>query len=105
MGPLPDGVSLVSLTDAPVDVVLFFSVSPDEVAERFAELAGALEVNGALWVAWPKRTSGVSTDLSDGVVRSIGLDNGLVDNKVCAIDNTWSGLRFVYRLADRAKKR
>jgi hypothetical protein len=54
-----------------------------------------------LWVAWPKRTSGVSTDLTEGVVRQFGLDSGLVDVKVCAIDDTWSGLKFVRRLRDR----
>jgi hypothetical protein len=104
LGTLPDGASLVPLTEASIDVALFFSVSQAEVAGRFAGLAGALKANGALWVAWPKRASGVPTDLSDGVVRSIGLAKGLVDNKVCAIDGTWSGLRFVYRLADRPKR-
>ena len=104
LGTLPDNVSLVPLTDAPIDVVLFFSASQAELASRFAGLAGVLKDNGALWVAWPKRASGVPTDLSEGVVRSIGLGQGLVDNKVCAIDNTWSGLRFVYRLADRPKR-
>ena len=61
----------------------------------------ALEYDGGLWIAWPKRTSGVATDLSENPVREIGLANGLVDNKVAAIDETWSGLRFVYRRADR----
>jgi hypothetical protein len=54
-----------------------------------------------LWIAWPKRASGVETDLSENAVRELGLAAGLVDNKVCAIDQTWSGLRFVYRLRDR----
>ena len=56
-----------------------------------------------LWVAWPKKTSGVATDLVFEVVQRIGLDAELVDNKVCAIDETWSGLRFVHRVADRPK--
>jgi hypothetical protein len=56
---------------------------------------------GGLWIAWPKRASGVATDLSDHVVRELGLAAGLVDNKVCAVDETYSGLRFVYRLRDR----
>ncbi|MGI8711599.1 MAG: DUF3052 domain-containing protein [Solirubrobacteraceae bacterium] len=63
----------------------------------------ALTPTGGLWIAWPKRASGVSTDLGDGIVRELGLAAGLVDNKVCAIDETWSGLRFVYRLADRPR--
>ena len=61
----------------------------------------ALDQAGGLWIAWPKRASGIDTDLGEGAVRELGLAAGLVDNKVCAIDATWSGLRFVYRLADR----
>jgi hypothetical protein len=70
---------------------------------RLPALRGLLEPSGGLWVAWPKRASGVSTDLGDGPVRELGLAAGLVDNKVCAIDATWSGLRFVYRVADRTR--
>ncbi|HUP79001.1 MAG TPA: hypothetical protein VM260_10640, partial [Pirellula sp.] len=58
--------------------------------------------NGMIWIAWPKKSSGVATDLSEQRVQQIGLDNGLVDVKVCAIDETWSGLKFVYRLKDRS---
>ena len=68
---------------------------------RFGKLANGLDDAGGLWIAWPKRASGVVTDLTDRIVREIGLAGGLVDNKVCAIDDTWSGLRFVYRLSDR----
>jgi hypothetical protein len=57
-----------------------------------------------LWIAWPKKTAGVATDLQESIVRDVGLAHGLVDNKVCAVDDTWSGLRFVYRLADRARR-
>ena len=64
-------------------------------------LKRALEYDGGLWIAWPKRASGVETDVTEDVVREIALAAGLVDNKVCAIDETWSGLRLVYRLADR----
>jgi hypothetical protein len=71
------------------------------VQSRFEELAAALQPAGGLWVAWPKRSSGVATDLHENLVREHGLDAGLVDNKVCAIDATWSGLRFVRRLRDR----
>ena len=67
----------------------------------FAKLAAKLVSNGMLWIAWPKKSSGVKTDLSEDRVRQIGLDAGLVDVKVCAIDDTWSGLKFVYRLKDR----
>ena len=68
----------------------------------FAKLAARLTPNGMLWIAWPKKSSGVTSDLSEQRVREIGLDCGLVDVKVCAIDDTWSGLKFVYRLKDRS---
>jgi hypothetical protein len=71
----------------------------------FARHAAALVDNGALWICWPKRASGVRTDLDENVVRAFGLDGGLVDVKVCAVDATWSGLKFVYRLADRPARR
>ena len=74
-----------------------------ELARRFPAFKRALEPDGGLWIGWPKRASGVVTDLSENPVREIGLDNGLVDNKVAAIDDTWSGLRFVYRVKDRPK--
>ena len=70
---------------------------------RFDPLARAICSAGGLWIAWPKKTAGVATDLRENVVRDVGLAHGLVDNKVCAVDDTWSGLRFVYRLADRPK--
>jgi hypothetical protein len=63
--------------------------------------ARKLDKSGGLWIAWPKTSSGVETDLTESTIRDIGLAAGLVDNKVCAIDHTWSGLRFVYRLKDR----
>jgi hypothetical protein len=69
--------------------------------ERFEKLTGCVVTNGAVWVCWPKRASGVVTDLTENVVRAHGLLVGLVDVKVAAIDATWSGLKFVRRLADR----
>jgi hypothetical protein len=66
-------------------------------------LSAALDPAGGLWIAWPKRASGVPTDVTEGAVRDLGLAAGLVDNKVCAIDQVWSGLRFVYRLRDRPR--
>jgi hypothetical protein len=83
------------------DVILFFATRRNELDRRFPVLARALAPAGGLWIAWPKRTAGVATDLTDAVVREIGLANGLVDNKVCAVDDIWSALRFVYRVADR----
>ena len=66
-------------------------------------LARAIFPDGGLWIAWPKRASGLETDLTEDVVRDLALERGLVDNKVCAIDDTWSGLRLVYRVADRGR--
>jgi hypothetical protein len=84
-----------------VDVAVLFSAEAARVRERFPAFAAALQPAGGLWIAWPKRTAGVSTDLDENRIRDIGLAAGLVDNKVCAIDATWSGLRFVRRLRDR----
>ena len=74
-----------------------------ELTRNFSRLAAKLQPAGMLWIAWPKRTSGVASDLSDGIVREIGLDAGLVDVKVCAVNETWSGLKFVIRVKDRPK--
>jgi hypothetical protein len=83
------------------DVIVAFFVRRAELERRLPRLKASLDYAGGLWLAWPKRASGVTTDLGDGPVRELGLSIGLVDNKVCAIDDTWSGLRFVYRVADR----
>ena len=84
-----------------LDVIVFFVDELLELEARFDELAALLVPAGGLWIAWPKRSSGVPTDLSDNVVREVGLAHGLVDNKVCAITEVWSGQRFVRRLRDR----
>ncbi len=87
----------------PVDVAVLFTTSRADLGRRFARVAAALEPAGGLWVAWPKRASGTPTDLTENVVREVGLAHGLVDNKVCAITDVWSGLRFVVRLRDRPR--
>ena len=87
--------------DGVVDFAILFVKMKAELANGFAPLRDRLESNGMLWVAWPKKTSGVASDLSEGIVRDFGLAAGLVDVKVCAIDDTWSGLKFVRRLKDR----
>jgi hypothetical protein len=101
LGALPEGVQLRSTARAPLDVVVSFHTQRAEVAAHFARLAAALTPAGGLWIAWPKRGSALPTDLTENVIREIGLAVGLVDNKVCAIDETWSGLRFVRRVRDR----
>jgi len=88
---------------APFDVIILFCTSQKDLARGFAKAAAKLADDGGLWIAWPKKSSGVTTDLSENTIREVGLAAGLVDNKVCAIDETWSGLRFVVRIADRTK--
>lgn len=85
----------------PYDVILLFCRDSAVLDQRFPTLAARLTTAGALWVCWPKKASGVPTDLTDGAVREHGLAAGLVDVKVAAIDATWSGLKFVRRLKDR----
>jgi hypothetical protein len=101
LGALPDDVHTRRQARGKNDVIVFFVTRAADLSRRFATLSRALEPDGGLWVAWPKKSAGVATDLVFEVVQRVGLDAGLVDNKVCAIDETWSGLRFVYRLADR----
>jgi hypothetical protein len=102
LGPVPDRVVLHSRAGRqPYDVILAFCLDLATLERRFVPLCERLVTNGGLWIAWPKKSSGVPTDLDGNVVRDLGLAAGLVDNKVCAVDATWSGLRFVYRRADR----
>jgi hypothetical protein len=102
--PLPLDVTIGSaLGRGPFDVVVFFTDKRAALAKRFAACTRKLSPAGGLWIAWPKKASGVPTDLTEDTIRGIGLAEGLVDNKVCAIDETWSGLRFVIRLVDRPK--
>jgi Protein of unknown function (DUF3052) len=101
LGELPDGVVVRRRAQGPCDVIVAFFTRGAELERRMPALKRALDPAGGLWIVWPKRSSGVQTDLGDGPVREAGLAAGLVDNKVCAIDETWSGLRFVYRVRDR----
>ena len=106
LGELPPGVEIADHARAggERDVIVWFVRSERELRARFAPLAAKLAVAGGFWIGWPKKSSGVPTDLDENVVREVGLGQGLVDNKVCAIDDTWSGLRFVIRVKDRAKR-
>ena len=101
LGPLPPGTKILGRTGKQLDLVLLFVTSTRALAKNFEKLFANLVSNGAVWVAWPKRSSGVATDLSFECVQRIGLNAGLVDVKICAIDETWSGLKFVFRLKDR----
>jgi len=101
LGPLPAGAEVVKRLSKPLDIILLFVTEERVLAREFAKLAVKLATNGMIWIAWPKKSSGVATDLLFDRVQRIGLDAGLVDVKICAIDETWSGLKFVFRLKDR----
>jgi hypothetical protein len=85
----------------PLDFAMIFVKTQSEMQQQFSRYAKRLSPAGMLWVSWPKRTSGIQTDLGENEVRRIGLDEGLVDVKVCAVSEIWSGLKFVIRLKDR----
>src|ERR1051326_2332356 len=98
---LADGVEFLDKPAKDMDVIVFFTDSRAVLEKRFEPLSKRLAPAGGLWISWPKKSSGVPTDLTEDAIRAIGLDVGLVDNKVCAVDETWSGLRFVIRVKDR----
>jgi hypothetical protein len=98
---IPQRVTLASTLKGPLEFIHFFTKSRKELELQFPILKQELLRGGMLWISWPKGSSKVETDLNEGVVREVGLKNGLVDIKVCAVDETWSGLKFVYRKADR----
>ncbi len=101
LGELPGGVAVRRSARGTADVIVSFHDRRAPLARRMPALRALMEPAAGLWIAWPKRASGVPTDLTEDVVRELALANRLVDNKVCAIDETWSGLRLVIRLADR----
>jgi hypothetical protein len=101
LGALPVGVNVSGKLGAKHDVVVLFTTARADLQKRFKNAAKTIFPAGGLWIAWPKKASGVATDLTEDVVREIALAAGLVDNKVCAVDEVWSGLRCVYRLKDR----
>ena len=102
LDPLPP-VELATTLGTRADVIVLFTVARGELEKRFAAITKALDPSGGFWVAWPKRASKVPTDMTEDVVREVGLPKGLVDNKVCAIDEIWSGLRLVVRVENRPK--
>ena len=105
LGKLPDQAEFLKRLTNSLDIILLFVLTERALARDFARLAKKLTSNGMIWIAWPKKCSGVTTDLSFDSVQRIGLNAGLVDVKICAIDETWSGLKFVYRLKDREARK
>lgn len=101
LGSLPDKAVLAKTLQAPCDFIQFFTREKDELEAEFPRLKKNLSKDGMLWISWPKGASKIKTDVNESVAREVGLKNGLVDVKVCAVDDVWSGLKFVYRLKDR----
>ncbi len=101
LGELPDGVTVRTRAGGEADVIVAFHTRRADLAKWMPVLREHMDPAAGLWIAWPKRASKVETDLTEDVVRELALANRLVDNKVCAIDEVWSGLRLVIRLKDR----
>jgi hypothetical protein len=101
LGALPEEVEIVEPDAGPLDLAVFFTTRAEALPAAFRQLGPRVHPDGTLWIAWPKKASRVPTDVTEDVVRAVGLAEGMVDVKVCAIDAVWSGLKFVYRLADR----
>ncbi len=101
LGRLPEGAQSTERLSGKANVIVYFTDKRAALKKEFSNLSAALVPDGMLWIGWPKKASGKPTDLNENIVREIGLERGLVDVKVCAIDETWSGLKFVVRVKDR----
>src|SRR5258706_12063423 len=101
LGRLPSGLRISPLLGESLDCLHVFFTSAEDLAAAFPKLKSSLSKTGMLWISWPKKTSKLARGLNETIVREIGLEGGLVDVKVCAIDDDWSGLKFVYRVKDR----
>jgi hypothetical protein len=106
LGKLPEGVKVAPLgrVKGAFEVVVAFFEAEADFKRQLPKLEAAIVDSGGIWIAWPKRSSGVATDMTEDVVRKHALPRGLVDNKVCAIDEIWSGLRLVIRVENRTKR-
>jgi hypothetical protein len=99
--PLPDGLEVTTRLSGQFQYIHLFVSRRSVLEKQFPRAAKALDKAGTFWVSWPKKASGVASDVTEAVVREIGLGAGLVDVKICAVDEVWSGLKFMYRLRDR----
>ena len=97
LGPLPSNVQISTRLRRPVDLVHIFSIARAHLVAEIRRALDEIEQDGAIWVSWPKKASGVRTDITEDVIREVALPMGLVDVKVCAVDETWSGLKLVIR--------
>jgi hypothetical protein len=105
LGALPPGVTATDAArgTSALDVIVCFAASHRALERLLPRAHRRLDPSGGLWICWPKKASGVATDVTEAEVRRLGLARGLVDNKVCAVDDVWSGLRMVVRVADRPR--
>ncbi len=101
LAPLPEIRVITKPIKGSLDFIHVFVTTQEDFEKAFLKQKSLLNKNGMLWISWPKKSSGVNTDLDENKIREFGLANGLVDVKVCAVDDTWSGLKFVYRTKDR----
>lgn len=101
LSPLPDGVTVSPRLQSNVDICHFFTRSENQLRKELPRLVRRIRQDGAIWISWPKRASGVPTDVTEDKIRKVALPLGLVDIKVCAVDDTWSGLKLVIRRALR----
>jgi len=99
--PLPEGVTIVPRLAGKVDIIHVFSSEAKELAKKLKQFKKSIVENGMIWVSWPKKSAGVPTDVTEDVIRELALPLGLVDVKVCAVDEVWSGLKLVIRKENR----
>ena len=105
VGPLPDDVRIATTAKAPLDMVHVFATEAKGLAVSLRGYRKAIVPDGMIWASWPKKASGVVTDVTEALVRETALANGLVDIKICAVDDVWSGLKLVIPVKDRVKKK
>lgn len=105
VAPLPDGVKILSRMTSDTDIAHLFSTRRDDLAAQIRSTLAQLKSDGAIWVSWPKKAAKVPTDITEDTIREVALPLGLVDIKVCAVDEVWSGLKLVRRKADRTMPR
>jgi hypothetical protein len=101
LAPIPEDVTVKEKLSGQLDFIHLFVKEKKEFEKEFVRSKNHLHKNGTLWISWPKKSSKVESDLDENIIRDYGLKEGLVDVKVCAVDNVWSGLKFVFRLKDR----
>ena len=104
VAPLPVGATIGDWGSTDADVIHLFTVKRSELTRRLASLRHTIQPDAAIWVSWPKKASGVATDLTEDTIREVALPIGLVDVKVCAVDDTWSGLKLMIRKELRPKR-